>query len=162
MTKIEASLIIIGRPIEEVWPFVTDLSKHLEWCAEGEKMQQASPGPLSAGSPFLAVTPNGNNTGRVDEYDPNRKVTFQQMSGPEKGSTLSYTFEPIEGGKTRLREIVEFRPSRLSRLLMPFVAGSINPQGPSRRRGWIQQRETHTRVSSVSRIRLRQWVPTER
>jgi len=125
MTKIEASAIIIERPIEEVWSFVTDLSKHSEWCAEGEKMQQTSPGPLAVGSTFLAGTPNGNNAGRVDEYEPNRKVTFQQTSGPEKGSTVSYTFEPIEGGKTRLREIVEFRPSGLSRLLMPFVAGSI-------------------------------------
>ncbi len=125
MTKIEASVIIIERPIEEVWNFVTDLSKHSEWCAEGEKMQQTSPGPLGVGSTFLAVAPKGNNTGRVDEHEPNRKVTFERTSGPEKGSTLSYSFEPIEGGKTRLSEIVEFRPSGFLRLLMPFVADSI-------------------------------------
>ena len=123
--KIEVSVIIIERPIEEVWSFVTDLSKHSEWCAEGEKMQQTSPGPLGVGSTCLAATPKGNNTGRVDEYEPNRKVTFEATTGLEKGTKVSYTFEPIEGGKTRLRETVELRPRGFLRLLMPFVAGSI-------------------------------------
>jgi len=125
MAKIEAGVIIIERPVEEVWDFVADLSKHVEWCAEGEKMQQISPGPLGVGSTFLAGTPNGNRRGRVDEYEPNRKVTLELTSGPEKGSTSSYIFEPIEGGKTRLREVVEFRPNGFWRLLMPFFAGRI-------------------------------------
>jgi uncharacterized protein YndB with AHSA1/START domain len=126
MAKIEAGVIIIERPIEEVWNFVTDLSKHSEWCAEGEKDQQTSPGPLGVGSTFLTEAPNGKkNTGRVDEYEPNRKMTLEATSGPEKGSTVSLTFESMEGGKTRLREVVEFRPSGFLRLLVPFVAGRI-------------------------------------
>ena len=52
-------------------------------------------------------------------------MTYEGTSGLEKGTTLSLTFEPIEGGKTRLRETVEFRPSGFLRLLMPFVAGSL-------------------------------------
>jgi len=126
MAKIEAGVITIERPVEEVWNFVTDLSKHVEWCAQGEKMQEVSPGPLSVGSTFFGITPDGNkHAGRVDEYEPNRKMSLEATSGPEKGSTVSYTFEPIEGGKTRLREVVEFRPSGFLRLLMPFVAGRV-------------------------------------
>jgi len=126
MTEFEASVITIERPVEEVWNFVTDLSRHAEWCAEGEKEQQTSPGPLGVGSTYMAGSPNGKKImGRVDEYDPNRKMTLEATSGLEKGTTLSYTFESIEGGKTRLRETVELRPSGFARLLMPFVAGSI-------------------------------------
>jgi uncharacterized protein YndB with AHSA1/START domain len=124
--KIEVSVIIIERPIEEVWNLVTDLSKHSEWCAEEEKEQRTSPAPLGVGSTFMAGTPNGKkSTGRVDEYEPNRKVTFEATSGLEKGTKVSYTFEPVEGGKTRLRETVELTPKGFMRLLMPFVAGNI-------------------------------------
>ena len=75
-------------------------------------------------------TRNGKKgTGRVDEYEPNRKVTFEATSGLEKGTTVSYTFEPIEGGrKTRLREVVQFRPNGFMRLLTPFVVGRITRQ----------------------------------
>ena len=130
MTEIEAGVIIIERPVEVVWNFVTDLSKHSEWCAEGAKEQQTSPGPLGVGSTFLEGTRNGKkSTGRVDEYEPNRKVTFEATSGLEKGTTVSYTFEPIEEGrKTRLREIVQFRPNGFMRLLRPFVVGRITRQ----------------------------------
>ena len=124
MVELEVSVIIVERPIEEVWNFVTDLSKHSEWCAEGDKEQQTSPGPLGVGSTYFAENPkNGKRiTGRIDEYEPNRKVTYEGTSGLAKGTTISCTFEPIEGGKTRLREVVEFRPSGFLRLLMPFVA----------------------------------------
>ena len=144
--KIEVSVIIIERPIEEVWNFVTDLSKHSEWCAEGEKEHQTSPGPLGVGSTFFAGAPNGKkNTGRVGEYEPNTKVTFEATSGLEKGTKVSYTFEPIEGGKTRLRETVDLRPRGFLRLLMPFVAGSIKRkvQASAER---IQQHKAHTRI----------------
>jgi len=127
MAEFEAGVIIIERPIEEVWNFVTDLSKHSEWCAEGDKEQQTSPGPLGVGSTYFAENPkNGKRiTGRIDEYEPNRKVTYEGTSGLAKGTTISCTFEPIEGGKTRLRETVELRPRGFTRLLMPFVASSL-------------------------------------
>jgi uncharacterized protein YndB with AHSA1/START domain len=125
MTKIEAS-IIIERPVSEVWKLVTDFSRHSEWCAEGEKMEQTSPGPLGVGSTFMT---GGKIAGLVNEYEPNRRLTEVETSGPGKGSTLTYTFEPIEGGKTRLREASEFRPSGFYRLLWPFVAGRITRKG---------------------------------
>ena len=125
-TRIEAGVITIERPVEEVWNLVTDLSKHVEWCAAGGKEQQTSPGPLGVGSTFLAEEHTGKkNTGRVDEYEPYRKMTLEATSGPQKGSTVSYIFEPMEGGKTRLREVAEVRPSGFLRLAMPFVAGRI-------------------------------------
>jgi hypothetical protein len=63
--------------------------------------------------------------GRVDEYEPNRKLTIEATSGAQKGSTISYILESIGGGKARFREVVELRPGGFIKLIMPFVAGRI-------------------------------------
>ena len=57
--------IEIDRPVEEVWAFVSDLTRLPEWLDEFEEVVQESPGPLAKGGVCSlhrpAWTPNGHS-----------------------------------------------------------------------------------------------------
>ena len=90
MVKIEAS-VMIDRPIEEVWKFITDLSKIPTWDTLVSEVRQTSTGPLRVGSTceFKEKMMNRPILMRVTEYEPNRRFSFEHISGPAKGSIIT-------------------------------------------------------------------------
>ena len=83
MTKLEAS-VVINRPTEEVFAFVTDIEKLPQWMSELVEAKQTSEGPMGVGTTMSAVaSPLGRraeSTQEVTEYEPPAKIgTFSKF-----------------------------------------------------------------------------------
>ena len=141
MKKIVAS-VLIDRPPEAIWKFITNPSNDPRWDANTVESKLTSTGPLGVGSTvqFRRSTFPKIMNYRILEYEPNRKVTFEFTSGPIKGSILSMNLEVVEG-KTRLTETDDYKFSGFYKLLMPFSGG----EGKGKR-------EAEARVGNVKRI----------
>jgi len=108
MARIEAS-VVINRPVEEVFEFVTNPKNDLLWQLGVLESEQTSEGPMGVGTTLRSVSQfmgrRMEGTGEVIGYKANKKITSKGASGPMSVET-SYTFEPVEGG-TRLSFVGE-------------------------------------------------------
>jgi uncharacterized protein YndB with AHSA1/START domain len=141
MTKIEAS-VVIDRPVEEVWEFMSDFSNTPKWSPDIVETKQTSIGPLAVGATLLIRHPKQSVKGRVTDYEPNRGFMFEVASGPAKGTKVGYSMERIEQN-TRLAYTFDFKLEGFYRLVGPFVTGRATKQG---------QAEAEANVSNVKRI----------
>jgi uncharacterized protein YndB with AHSA1/START domain len=113
MVKVEASTTI-DLPVEEVWRFISDWNNFDKWFVlqAGEEIKKTSDGPIALGS---TIQLKGRFLGqnmvvetRVSEFEPNRKIGIEYLSGSFRGSKKTYTMEPDgEGQKTKLTHISE-------------------------------------------------------
>ena len=117
MVNVEVS-VMIDRPVEEVWKFITDLSKVPTWDTRVLEMKQTSTGLLGVGSTgeFREKMRNMTISIRITEYDPNRRCSFEHTSGPMKGSIMTESIENIEG-KTRFTFSHDLKLSGFYKLL---------------------------------------------
>ena len=125
MTKIEAS-VMIDRPAEVVWKFVTDYSNFPKIDPDILEFKQTSAGPLAVGTTFEANRKKeGKAFFRAVEYDPGRKLVAE-VTSPRvmEGSKQSIIVEGI-GGKTKLTNAWDLRLGGFYRLTGPFVARSL-------------------------------------
>jgi hypothetical protein len=93
MSRVEGKRVLIDRPVEAVWSFMTDISNMPRW-----------------------------EDSHADEFEPNRKFAVEATTGRAKGTRISYFFEPVEGGKARLSRVTEVELDGLARLLQPLLA----------------------------------------
>ena len=119
MTKVEAS-VVIDRPVEDVWKFMSDMSNDPKWNPETLEVKQVSAGPLAVGTILDDRHPKQTLRIRLYEYEPNRKFGYESISGPLKGSRVSYSVETVEG-KTRLNLTLEPNFSGFYKLVGPFA-----------------------------------------
>jgi uncharacterized membrane protein len=118
------SSILIERPVETVFPVLSDLENDPKWRREWSNGEKTSKGPVTVGSTYRLV---GRALGRrmevnyeVTAYEPQRTTAWKALSGP-----LPLIFRrgfERDGGGTR----VDFRyeveePSLLLRLFGPLV-----------------------------------------
>jgi len=125
MAKWETS-VIIDRPVEEVWKFVTDLSKLPEWNPETQEPKQTSAGPIGVGTTVeFKARMRKNSTMtilmRITEFEPNRRCSFEHITGPINGTTERDTLETIEGGKTKFTRSGDVKFRGIYRLVGPFI-----------------------------------------
>jgi hypothetical protein len=117
--------IIVKRPIQQVFAFVTDPQQGSKWHRSNE-ITSISDDPIGLGSRYKV-------TGRfllwkfysetvVSEYEENRIVAYQSSSGPYP-FLLRYVFEPV-GNNTRLTEIGEAELSPVMRLAVGIFIGN--------------------------------------
>jgi uncharacterized protein YndB with AHSA1/START domain len=129
MTKLEQS-VVINRPTEKVFAFVTDIEKLPQWMSELVEAKQTSEGSVDVGTTMSAVaSPLGRraeSTQEVTEYEPNRKFTFKSTSGPVE-SKDEYTFESVEGG-TKVTRVAEAEMGGFFRLAEPIAARMMRRQ----------------------------------
>ena len=139
MEKIVAS-VLINRPAEAVWKFITDWSNNPKWDKDSVETKQTPTGPLGVGTTlqFRRCTFPKISDARVLEYEPNRKFTFEGTSGPMKGLIVTMSLEAVEG-KTRLTETDDYKLGGFYRLLVPFMVGT-------------PKRNAEARVGNVKRI----------
>ena len=125
MTKIEAS-VVIDRPAETVWKFVSDYSNYPRIDPDILEFKQTSVGPIGVGSTFEANRKKeGKASFRTVEYDPIRKLSVE-VTSPRmmEGTKESLIIEDI-GGKTKLTHVWDLRLGGFYRLMGPFVARSV-------------------------------------
>ena len=125
MVKIIDS-IIIDRPVEEVWRFVSDPGNDPKWYQGTMEVRQRSEGPLAVGTMFEAVVHYRGRSlmfgTRCAVLNPNNDVMWEFNAGPTKGSTDSWRMEPIDEKSTRLTRVFDMRVSGMWRVIQPLVA----------------------------------------
>jgi ribosome-associated toxin RatA of RatAB toxin-antitoxin module len=125
MGKITDS-IIIDRPVEEVWRFVSDVSNTPKWFQGTMEVRQRSERPLAVGTMFEAdVHSRGRSLvfgTRCAVLNPNDEVTWEFTAGLTKGSTDTWRMEPIDETSTRLTRVFDLKVSGAWRLIQPIIA----------------------------------------
>ncbi|HEY6411097.1 MAG TPA: SRPBCC family protein [Ktedonobacteraceae bacterium] len=126
MVKVETS-IIIHRPIEEVFAYVSDFRNSPQWQAGIVEVRQTPESPVGRGTrvtflrTFLGRKIEG--TSEMVEYEPPTKHTFKSTSGPLP-ITVSRIFEPtVEGTKVTI--VLEMQPGGVFALAEPLIARSL-------------------------------------
>ncbi len=131
MTSVEGKGVVIDRSVDDVWRFMTDISNMPQWEENQADWKQTSEGPIDSGTTFQIISrpsmgrPFGweiKTNLRITEFEPNRKFATEATSGFLEGTKISYLMEPVEGDKTRLSRVTEFRFHGLARLMRPFQA----------------------------------------
>jgi hypothetical protein len=125
MPRVEEE-IVIDRPPEEVFAFVTTPESDKEWVSTAVERQREKVGPIEVGSRIRAVD---KFLGRriesmlvVTEHQPNARSAIR-LEGPI-AARGSYLVEPVDG-RTRFRWILDADPGLgglyLGRLTDPLV-----------------------------------------
>lgn len=132
MERVEV-IVVIRRPVEEVWRLLTDMEAYTDAFGQplGERYRVTSPGPLGLGSIVeanvyrvtspapsgLGAVVDANAVGQITEFEPNRVITTRLPApGREvlhpamQRATLSHRLEEIPGG-ARLVTSVHIEPT---------------------------------------------------
>jgi carbon monoxide dehydrogenase subunit G len=113
----------IQAPIEQVFAFLSDVTRQTEWVHGVTECHWEKPGPVSAGAMALqSMTFMGKPRivpMKLLEYEPGRKITFEKA----EPFPIRYGFElEAAGGSTRVRYPVEMDPKGLLfRVVIPLV-----------------------------------------
>jgi carbon monoxide dehydrogenase subunit G len=116
--------VIVERPPEHVFAFVSDPRNDSAWASEITEVRQTSEGPLGVGASFVQVA---RFLGRrlevpfeLTEYEPNRAVTITPTCGPVRLAARR-SVEPVEAG-TRVTIQASGQSGFFLNLLEPVVA----------------------------------------
>ena len=124
------SSIIVQRPIEEVFTFVTDARNNPLWqTGRGLRETQQSPdGPVGVGTRITEVWSfmgrTSEATSEVIEYEPNRSYTRAGISGSSPIKQGVYTFESVSEG-TRWTSSVQVEVGGLFAIAEPLLANTL-------------------------------------
>src|SRR5262245_20810238 len=100
--------IVINRPLEEVFAYVSNTENWSEWVAGTSEARQTSPGPIGVGTTFTMVT---HYLGRrfdieaiVTEYEPNKKFAIENDGKPVPyGNAIGFE---RAGSSTQLNDVL--------------------------------------------------------
>ena len=99
MARAESSLII-DCPIDEVFTYLADIAKGMEWQSELLEVQQTSGGPVGVGTNLKEVRRllgrNMETSFTITDYEPESKLGFKSTSGPIPMRAY-YCLEKISG-----------------------------------------------------------------
>jgi len=118
-TVIRIVQILVHAPLQKVFDYVSDLTKHPEWSGGELKITPTATGPIAVGKEYLskgevATQKDRPNQLRVTAYDPPRTFSFVAKD-PDFGDVSHvFTFTEQAGGVLITRTIT------LS--LNPFIA----------------------------------------
>jgi len=122
MKPVELS-VVINRPLEACFAYLTDLANDLEWRREWIDAEKTTDGPHGVGARYrLTGALLGRRIATEYEtiaYEPTRLASWKAVSGPLP-LTFSRTFDAVEGG-TRVTMRYE-GDSGLLNLAGPLVA----------------------------------------
>jgi len=122
MIRIE-SKVVINRPIDEVFEFVSDVENIRLWQSSIIEGRQTSSGPLGVGTTIITISRylglRIESEWEVIEYEPNKKYVAKSLSG--RGQTKgSWSFESVANG-TRVDLVAEMGLSGLFRIAEPLL-----------------------------------------
>ncbi len=126
--RVERS-VVICRPVDEVFAFVTDMDNVTRWTPACE-IRQMGQGPMAVGARFVQV---GEILGRrieamteVTAYTPPDVFAFKTISGPIPLSN-AFRFVPVPEG-TRVEIVGEGEPGSVFKLAGPLFNAAIRKQ----------------------------------
>lgn len=102
-TVIRSHRVLIQAPLQSVFDYVSDLTRHPEWSSGQLKIEAVAPGPIAVGKEYLsrgevAGQKNRPNTVQIMEYKSPRRFGFVAMD-PDFGRVSHiFTFTEQQGG----------------------------------------------------------------
>ena len=102
-TLVRTHKILVNAPLQAVFDYVSDLTRHPEWSQGKLKIEAVTPGPIAIGKEYVsrgevAVQKNRPNTVRISEYRPPHTFGFV-ANDPDFGDVSHvFTFTEQNGG----------------------------------------------------------------
>jgi uncharacterized protein YndB with AHSA1/START domain len=129
MATLELS-IVINRPVDEVFAFVSNPENYPKWVASSSELKITSAEPIGVGTTYRSViTVMGR---RIEseiertEYEPNRSFAETTRSGPVPVDNR-VTFEPVAGG-TRITLTSVAEPGGFFKIAEPLLVRVVKRQ----------------------------------
>jgi uncharacterized protein YndB with AHSA1/START domain len=124
-----ATTIEVGRPPEEVFAYVTDPGRFMEWQHGVLSGHLDDDLPQAPGSRCVTVRKVGFAqrpvTSEITHVDPPRTWGVRGIDGPIR-ATVNVTVEPVDGGRSAKVSVdVDFTGHGIGKLLVPLV---VRPQ----------------------------------
>jgi uncharacterized protein YndB with AHSA1/START domain len=134
-TAIRTTQVLVHTPIQKVFDYVSDLTKHPEWSGGELKIEAVGSGPIAVGSEYLskgqvATEKNRPNQLEVTEYEPPRKFSFVAKD-PDFGKVFHvFTFDEQNGGVMVTRTTtLNLKPAvalAFRFFIYPLIGGPMN------------------------------------
>jgi uncharacterized membrane protein len=122
--------IVVERPPDEVFRFLTDLSNVPEW--QSGAVEVRAPESLEVGTTYVEVLKflgkRFEATLEVTEYEPGRRFSLRTVSGPILFRVRHRLAPADTGGSTRIHVELEGEPGGLFRLAEPLVMRNAQRQ----------------------------------
>lgn len=127
--KLESS-IVISRPVETVWAYISDFANMPVWSTGTVEMRLISEPPVRKGTTYVwvgqALGRRAEVTSEVTEFEPNQAWAYKSISGPF-ASAARYSVEPADGG-TRVTVSAEGEIGGFFKLAEPVLAAMMKRQ----------------------------------
>lgn len=134
--------IQINRPVEEVYAYLADFPRHVEWAQTLARMEQVRSGNSAGeGAQYRTHEKQAMQTDRkpgqrltrglpavtlctVDKMEPNRRIVWHAHSVPKMlHNTLVFEFASDGNGRTRLTQRMDFHIPAIPTLLFQLMFG---------------------------------------
>jgi ligand-binding SRPBCC domain-containing protein len=129
--RVEES-IEIGRPLKEVFDYVSEPDIFTEWTGIAIEVRKGAPGPVREGDAFTAAI---KFLGRRFEtpyertsYEPDRLFKERAAGGPIPDQEWTYTFEEVSEGTMHLTRAVEGEPGGFFKFADPLIERALKRQ----------------------------------
>ena len=130
MLTVEHS-IVIGRPIELVFDYVTDIKRMVEWIGPTIEANQTSENPRGVGTTSSRVSQflgrRIESEMETVEFEPNQLIVNKAISGPMPEFEEHISVESVQDG-TRVKIRLEGEPGGLFKLAMPILSRRARSQ----------------------------------
>lgn len=123
--------IIINKPVDEVFAYVTDVKTWPRWESGLLKAEQTSDGPLNVGTTFRGTNQVlGQRMEWISEVTNYTRCKSWGQKVVSKGWSTEerLAFEPFQGSSTKFSLVSELEMGGLLRLFAPFVARKMQKQ----------------------------------
>lgn len=98
-TVVRSHQVLVDAPLQKVFDYISDLTRHPEWSGGELKIEAVSTGPIAVGKEYrsrgeVAIQKDRPNTVQVSEYEPPHKFGFI-ANDPDFGK-VSHVFTVVE------------------------------------------------------------------
>src|SRR5918996_5877462 len=97
ITLVRSHQVIVHAPLQIVFNYVSDLTKHPEWSGGELRIEAISSGPIEVGKEYhsrgeVAVQKDRPNTVQITKYEPPHKFAFAAQDPDFGRVTHEFTF----------------------------------------------------------------------
>ena len=121
----------LSRSPEDVFAYVTDISRATEWQENLVREELEGQGPVGVGSHVQMTRRIGRGertmTAKMTAYDPPQSFGFRGIDGPIRAIGKG-TVEPVGEGRSRFTMELDFEGHGIGKLLVPLV---VRRQAPN-------------------------------
>jgi hypothetical protein len=124
-TVVRTHQILVNAPLQKVFDYVSDLSRHPEWSGGELKIEAAAPGPIAVGKEYrsrgeVSVQKDRPNTVRISIYEP--LDTFGFVANDPNFGDVSHVFTFTEqSGEVLIKRIMTLSLNPIMAHLFRFL-----------------------------------------